>query len=143
MQTFKDPATGKVHSYEDNVYIEDGMIYSEINYGAIVGQAPLGLEPYVVPEPEPTILTENNFIRGVQNHLDKVAQSRKYDNMSSLISYVGDSDPIFGEEGNAGKLFRSEVWRYCINQLGFISDGSRPAPETVGDFIAELPEINW
>lgn len=84
-----------------------------------------------------TVLTEK-----VQAYMDKVAQTRGYDNIASACSYANENEPNekFKAEGFACLRWRSAVWSYCYEQLALYEQGKREIPT---DIIAELPELEW
>lgn len=98
----------------------------------------------IVPEPLPLTPEQiiANISNAVQNHLDSVARSRMYDNILSLCSYVNTGDSTFDAEGNAGRIWRSAVWRYCHQLLTDVQNGIRTVP-TTEELIAELPLMEW
>ena len=77
----------------------------------------------------------------VQAHLDNIAQSWDYDNIISLCTYEGNSNPKYSAEGDVGKAWRSDVWWYCEVELAKIKAGTREVPESNEAFIAELPIV--
>jgi hypothetical protein len=77
----------------------------------------------------------------VQQHMDKVAKSKGYDNLLSAVSYAEEAAvPQFQAEGISFRAWRSAVWAYCYAQLAAVLSGEREAP-TVEELIAELPVL--
>ncbi len=92
-------------------------------------------------EPEP--LTQADFTRGIEAHVDAVARERDYSDAVSAVSYVDDPNPQFDAEARAFRAWRSLVWTYAIEKLALVQAGERDAPKSVDAFIAELPVIEW
>ena len=82
------------------------------------------------------------LVNAVQAHLDAVARTRNYDGILSLASYATSTIPKFLAEGQAGVLWRDEVWAYCYGVLAQVSSGARAIP-TADELVAELPPMNW
>ena len=82
------------------------------------------------------------FTDAIQNYLDTTAQSRRYDNIFTAISYVNSTDEIFAREAKACLEWRDKVWRTCYNILDEVEAGEREIP-TIEELISELPTIEW
>ena len=82
------------------------------------------------------------FTDAIQNYLDTTAQSRRYDNIFTAISYVNSTDETFAREAHACLVWRDKVWRKCYEILDAVEAGEREIP-TVEELIAELPTIDW
>jgi hypothetical protein len=100
-----------------------------------------------IPEPEPPAPPTDAEIKAaridaIQRYLDSAGLTRGYDSILSLVSYADDPDPHFAAEGQAGKVFRSRVWRKGAEILARVEAGMRPIP-TEEEMIAELPAIEW
>jgi hypothetical protein len=97
----------------------------------------------VPSKPEPT---QAEVIKGyelaVQDHLDKTAQSRGYDNTYTCLSYLSSTDDIWRRESNAFNAWRDRVWRKCHEVLNMVLSGVKPVP-TVAELIEQLPVIDW
>lgn len=103
-------------------------------------------EPVEVVEPEPPVdtpLTAAHFQAAIERHVDQVAQQRSYSSAVSLASYVASTIPQWKAEANAFVAWRDAVWVKALTELGKVQMGVRPAPESTGAFIGELPEIEW
>lgn len=101
---------------------------------------------YEVIEILPHILTpeeiQANLTQAVQDHMDKTAQERRYDDIFTAVSYVNSSDPVFAAEASALLLWRDQVWRLCYTMLDEVKAGVRPIP-SVTELLAELPKFEW
>lgn len=78
----------------------------------------------------------------VQEHMDKTAQTRNYDNIFTACSYANSTDPRFKSEGEACVAWRDAVWNTCYAILAAVKAGQRHIP-TVDELIAELPALEW
>lgn len=78
----------------------------------------------------------------IQCHVDAVAISRRYDSAVSLASYVASGNPVWAAEAQAFVAWRDAVWAYAYTELDKVLDGLRRQPG-IGEFIAELPVIEW
>lgn len=75
----------------------------------------------------------------VQRELDRVAQSRGYDNIFTATTYAEEASvPVFQAEGRALRAWRSKVWALCYELLAEVQAGQRPAP-TADELLALLP----
>ena len=82
------------------------------------------------------------FRAAIQSHVDTVATSRRYDSAVSLASYVASGNPAWAAEAQAFVTWRDAVWAYAYTELDKVLDGLRRQPG-IGEFIAELPVIEW
>lgn len=82
------------------------------------------------------------FTDAIQDYLDTTAQSRRYDNIFTAISYVNSTDETFAREAQACLVWRDKVWRKCYDILDAVEAGEREIP-TMEELIAELPTIEW
>ncbi len=76
----------------------------------------------------------------VQKHLDTVAQGMRYDNIYTAISYIGDPDTTFHNEGTQLRDWRSAVWIYVNTEVTKVGLGQRTTPSDA-ELIAELPLV--
>jgi hypothetical protein len=83
------------------------------------------------------------LVASVQAELDKFAQTRHYDSINSLVSYVGDHDETFDSEGRQGKILRGLVWRKTTEIVNDAMAGLREIPATYHDISEELPSFVW
>ncbi len=82
------------------------------------------------------------FMDQIESWLDQVAAERGYKSMERLCTYVGDPNPLWDAEGQAGLIFRSAVWVKAIEIENEVLAGTRPIP-TIEEVIAEMPVIEW
>lgn len=113
---------------ENNATIEDRGEYYEV----------MEIPEYIPTQEE----IKKMFTDAIQNYLDEVAQTRRYDNIFTAISYVNSTDEIFAREAQACLVWRDKVWRACYNILDEVESGLRPIP-TIEELIKELPVIEW
>lgn len=126
--TNKEYADLAVWCNENNAHIEDMGNYYEVV-----------ANPIYVPTQEEI---KRMFTDAIQNYLDTTAQSRRYDNIFTAISYVNSTDEVFAREAKACLEWRDKVWRTCYNILDEVEDGLREIP-TIEELMAELPVIEW
>lgn len=89
----------------------------------------------------------------IQQHIDRVAQERGYDNGYTCASYYKDKDPQYALDAKVFKDWRSDVWVYVNNILNQFSSGVEgvteiPAYElsnfpSIYQIIHNLPIIQW
>lgn len=129
------------------------MLFSLINSTGAVLQAGIQVTPYtVIPAgcslipyvaPAPTFAdTQLQYTVAIQAHLDATAQSKGYDGILSLCSYVSSTNSTYAAQAKAGLDWRDNVWAYANNLLASVKAGTTPAP-TEAALIAELPTITW
>ena len=97
---------------------------------------------YIEHEPPTPEEIQSNLTRSVQEHMDKTAQERCYDDIFTAISYVNSSDPVFAAEASALLLWRDKVWRLCYTILDEVKYGVRPIPSAT-ELLEELPKFEW
>jgi hypothetical protein len=76
----------------------------------------------------------------LDEHLDSVAKSYRYESIRTMVTYVNDPDPEFQSHGVAALAFRSAVYRYGINKIKACT--REVSPETVpteAELISGLP----
>lgn len=79
----------------------------------------------------------------VQARMDAVAQAHGYDNIHTASTYAGDTHPIYGEEGQIAKAWRSACWNYCLQLLADVRAGKAAKPGSVQEVIDGLPVVDW
>lgn len=103
-------------------------------------------EPADVIDPEPPVdtpLTAAHFQAAIERHVDNVAKERSYSSAVSLASYVVSTVPTWKAEADAFVAWRDAVLVYALTELGKVQVGVRPAPESTGAFVNELPVMVW
>lgn len=92
-----------------------------------------------VPILDKTIpIIEKDVIDVVQNLLNTTAQSKRYDNMLSLSTYINSTVPQFKAEAEAGILWRDNCWSTCYDILA-----SGVEITSIDEVLAQLPSIVW
>lgn len=94
--------------------------------------------------PEPVLPPTNvQVISGVQEHIDKVAQSVGYDDGVALVSYVPSTVEPWRNEADTFVPWRDSVWTYTFDTIAKIDSGEIPPPASVEEFVSWLPPIVW
>ena len=75
--------------------------------------------------------------------LDEFAQSRGYDNIISLTTYINDPNPDYVAEANRGIYLRSVWWTTLTAIMNDVLSGTRVLPASWEELQAELPELSW
>jgi hypothetical protein len=92
----------------------------------------------IKPEtPESTIA---RLEAALDRYLDKVANDYRYESIRTMVSYMGDPNPKFDQEGTAAKLWRSAVYTYGIEVIAAVQNGTRDIP-TEEELLAEIPQF--
>lgn len=78
----------------------------------------------------------------VQNHLDKTAQSKGYDNTYTCLSYLNSTDEKWKIESTIFNSWRDSVWQKCHEILNAFIAGELEQP-TIEEVIEALPKIEW
>ena len=129
-------------NFDQNLYIKCAEWCNETQLATIKDNG----DYYEVVEIPPYIPTEEEIqatlTSSVQEHMDKTAQERHYDDIFTAISYVNSSDPVFAAEASALLIWRDKVWRECYSILDDVKAGRRPIP-SVTELLAELPKFEW
>ena len=82
--------------------------------------------------------TRNAMEQAIQSHIDSVAKSRGYDNISSIGKYLGYDNPFRAECEKLG-LFNSSCWIKAYEIQSDVEAGTIPMP-TVDEVIEMLPK---
>lgn len=97
------------------------------------------LEEYNAPSDEDR---QRNLEQHIQQHIDRKAQEKDYDNALSAISYINSSNLNWKFEAQAFAKWRDDVWMKAQEILEEVQAGIRPRP-TKRQLIDELPPLNW
>ena len=104
---------------------------------------PPELEVYVVPVVPPSnASTKSRLTSVIQSMLDEKAIERNYDSILSLCTYATSPTAKFSDEGQAGIVWRDEVWAKGYSILADVEAGTRSIP-TADELLAELPDFVW
>lgn len=95
----------------------------------------------IVASFNPALPSLSEFGNSIQAVLDSGARDAGYDDIASMVSYVGDPNEKFAAEGEAARDWRSAVWTYATEQLSLIEKGEREFP-TLEQFAKELPAMS-
>ncbi len=82
------------------------------------------------------------FDAALTNHMDSVAQQRRYDNRITCALRAGFPGP-FQAEGLAFAMWMDNCNALAYQMFTEVQQGIRPIPESAEDFIATLPEMEW
>lgn len=94
------------------------------------------------PDPEPGPPTIDDYKNAIVSMLDAKAQERRYENSTTIATYVNSTIPAWSAEATAYVAWRDDVWSYTYTELEKVMGGLRPQP-TVEDFLTELPAMVW
>lgn len=83
------------------------------------------------------------IVQQTQQHLDKFAQTRGYDNILSACTYATSTMPKFQSEGAYCVQARDAIWVKLYDILDQITNNIRPLPTSFDDILAELPILTW
>ena len=86
------------------------------------------------------LITE--YTVAVQKMLDRTAQTRGYDSIFTLCSYVNSTNDKFASEAKAGVAWRDAVWAKCYEIEAQVDAGTIPAP-SLEELLKMMPSINW
>lgn len=84
------------------------------------------------------------YVDAIQKHLDTSAQSYKYDDIKSAVTYA-DEPAItkYQDEGKAFRQWRSKVWSYMTNLLElYVADPVANPMPTMDYVLANMPALN-
>ena len=86
------------------------------------------------------LITE--YTVAVQKMLDRTAQTRGYDSIFTLCSYVNSTNNKFASEAKAGVAWRDAVRAKCYEIEAKDDAGTIPTP-SLEDLLKMMPSINW
>ena len=76
----------------------------------------------------------------LDQHLDAVANSYRYESIRTMVTYATSTHPTFGAEGRAAVKWRDAVYAYGIKVSEDVQAGLRPIP-TEEELLAGVPLI--
>lgn len=79
----------------------------------------------------------------VQERLDVFAQTRGYDDIKSVATYVNSQIPSYQQEANRAIYLRDLTWNTLYTYLNGVMSGTTPLPETYADIETILPALTW
>lgn len=82
-----------------------------------------------------------NYSQALQEHLDKQAYSKGYDNGFTLATYINSNNATWAQEAADFIAWRDACWQYAYNVQTQV-EGGQDAP-TIENFIANAPELVW
>ena len=85
-------------------------------------------------------LTIEMIEQGIDNYINSVAKSRRYDSIISARSYAGYPNAFQGEAIALG-IWSSSVWEESYAIMGKIQAGEMEMPKTLEEGIAMLPKF--
>ena len=100
-----------------------------------------GADTYSAPDPPEIVLTDADYTKLAQNHLDARAKTMGYENIATAVTYTGSGVAEWAAEANALTSWRDDVWGKVYEILADIDSGARTAPDAA-TFISELPAYN-
>lgn len=78
-----------------------------------------------------------------QRKLDEFAQTRGYDDMKSVCTYVDSQIPQYQQEASRAIYIRDLTWSNLYTYLNGILSGTTPLPSSCSDIEAVLPAMTW
>lgn len=95
-------------------------------------------------DPLPTIAEiEKMLIANTKERLDRFAQSKGYDDITSACSYAMDNNIRFKNEGSYCVKIRSETWTKLFQIMDDIRSEKRVMPNSFTEVEFELPLLIW
>jgi hypothetical protein len=78
----------------------------------------------------------------IDQHLDLVARSYRYESIRTMVTYATSEHPKFGHEGRAAVKWRDECYAFGIAKIEACTREDDPEPvPTEEELIASLPII--
>lgn len=81
-------------------------------------------------------MTEKQIISGVEEYMSSVVRERGYYNILTAVTYAGDKNPKFNDEGTKAKDWRSDVY---VKLYELLDNGETDLKA----IIEKLPKLNW
>ena len=75
--------------------------------------------------------------------LDEFAQSRGYDNIISVTTYINSSNTDYAAEAQRAIDLRDAWWSGLTTIMNDVLAGNRPLPASWNELAADLPELTW
>lgn len=86
---------------------------------------------------------QDEVVNATQQRLDTFAQTRGYDNMLSLCTYVSSPNETFKAEGQYGVEARDATWSKLYEIFNEVESGTRPMSSGYADIEDDLPPLVW
>lgn len=132
MQYYKD-TDSKVH------FLDDASFSHLLPNGCIEITEAEAIE-LQKPPPETPEQVIARLESAIDQHLDFVAKSHRYESIRTMVTYATSEHPTFGAEGRAAVKFRDACYAYGIQVIADVQAEQRTIP-TEEELIAELPLI--
>ena len=94
----------------------------------------------VQPEAQTAEQTIARLEKVLDDHLDAVAHSYRYESIRTMVTYATSDHQTFGTEGRAAVKFRDAVYAYGIQVIADVQAGLRPIP-TEEELLDGVPLI--
>lgn len=92
--------------------------------------------------PVPAPLTQADYKRAIQAHVDATARSMDYSDGVSVASYRYSTRVDWAAQAVTFVGWRDAVWTQVYALLAAVQAG-QTQPPTIADLIADLPVITW
>jgi len=79
----------------------------------------------------------------VQKRLDEFAQTRGYDDIKSVCTYINSQIPTYLAEAQRALYLRDLTWSCLYEYLTNIQTGAIPLPASCSDIEMILPTLTW
>lgn len=100
--------------------------------------------PMTAKEIEITNITfRTNLIEETKGYLNQWANTKDYDNITSLCTYANSSNPVYKAEGEYGVIARDVTWNKIYEILADVEANIRPMPTSFNSIKHELPILEW
>lgn len=104
----------------------------------------IDLDPEIISQNQAKAMQEKikQFDLALTQHLDSVAQSKRYDNRITCMVRAGFPGP-FQEEAQLFAIWCDDCNYFAYDLLSKVQQGREPIPESPEAFIAMLPVLEW
>lgn len=75
-------------------------------------------------------------------YIDKIAQTRDYDNAYACLSYLNSTNETWKRESVIFNEWRDNVWNKAYEIINKI-ENNEIIPLNINDFVSQLPLIDW